>query len=79
MWRVVHGVGPGQRPDRVREGCQPANVGSRSDRVRRDRKGEHARAVRDLRLEILVVELEVGREPSDVDHEAEIVRELEPG
>ena len=77
--RVVHGVGPGERAGLVREVDDPADVRRRADRVRGDRERDDARPLRELRGEIVVVELELVGKPGVTDDDAEVVRELEPG
>ena len=76
---VVHGVDPGERAGGVRELGDAPRVGQRSDRVRREREGDDARAVGELPLEVVVVERRVVGDLDEADLEAEIVRELEPG
>ena len=56
---VVDGVGPGERADAVGELDDPPHVRRRADRVGRDRERDDARAVAELRGEVVVVEREV--------------------
>ena len=76
--RVVDGVGPRERAGRVRELDDTAHVGRGPDRVRRDRERDDARALGELRREIVVVELELVGQARDAHDDAEVVRELEP-
>ena len=57
--RVVDGVRPGQRAHRMRELGDARDVDQRPDRVRRERERDHARPIRELRLEVGEVELAV--------------------
>ena len=63
----------------MRELDDPAHVRRRTDRVCGDREADDARASGELRLEVLVVDLEVVGEGSHEDDDPEIVRQLEPG
>ena len=76
--RVVDGVGPRERAGVVGELHDPLDVGRGADRVRRDREGDDARALREELREIVVVDLELFGHAGDADDDAEIVRELEP-
>ena len=75
---VVDGVRPGERAGAVRELDDPRHVGSRADRVRRDREGDDARPLGELRLEVVEVEREVVVHAREADDDADVLREREP-
>ena len=78
--RVVDGVDPGERACLVREVGDPPHVRDRADGVRGPRKRDDFRLLRDLRLEIVVVERAVLLAQVGIAHdEVEVVGELEPG
>ena len=78
--RVVDGVDPGERAGFVREVGDPPHVRDRADGVRGPRERDDLRLLRDLRLEIAVVERAVLLAQVGVAHdEVEVVGELEPG
>jgi hypothetical protein len=74
----VDSVGPRERTDALRQLDDAPDVRGRADGVRGDREREHPGAVGHLRLEILVVQLEVRRHGRDLDDDPEVVCELEP-
>ena len=76
--RVVDGIRPRERSDGVRELDDARNVGRRTDRVRGDRKRHDPRSVGELRCDVVIVEREVVGHARDVNHEPEIMRQLEP-
>ena len=75
---VVDGVGPGERADGMRELDDPPHVRRGADGVRRQRERDDARALRELALEIVVVEREVVVDVDEADDDAEVVLQLEP-
>ena len=76
---VVDGVRPGERARLVRERDDPRHVRRRPDRVRGDRKRDHARPLADEPGEVVVVEREVVGHAGGAHDDPEVVRELEPG
>jgi hypothetical protein len=75
---VVDGVAPRERAGTVRELDDPRDVRLRPDGVRRDREGDHARPLRELRLEVAEVEREVVVHAREADDDAEILGERQP-
>jgi len=74
----VDGVGPGERPGRVRQLRHALDVRERPDGVRRDREGDDARAAAQLPLEVVEIERRVVVDVREDDPEVLVVRELEP-
>jgi hypothetical protein len=62
----------------MRELDQAPNVGSRADGVRGHRKGDDARPLRKLPLQIVVVELEILGEARHAYRDVQVVRDLQP-
>jgi hypothetical protein len=78
MGCVVNGVGPGECAHRVRELDDAPDVRCGADGVRGHGKRDDTRALGEVRLEVGVVELEVGGHTGDANDDAEVVRELQP-
>ena len=75
---VVHGVRPRESAGVMRELHDSLRVRQRSDRVRRKWKRDDARPVRELTLEIAVVERRVVCDVDEADLHVQVVCELEP-
>ena len=75
---VVDSVRPGERACAVRQLDHPRDVRRRPDRVRGDRKGDDARPLGELRLEVVEVEREIVVDAREADDDAEILLEREP-
>ena len=78
MRRVVDGVRPRERADGVRQLDDTPDVRRRPDRVRSDRECDGPRSVGELAREVVVVEREVVRHARNVNHEPEVMCQLEP-
>ncbi len=75
---VVDCVGPGEGACSVGEVGDPADIGERSEGVRRNGKRYDARPIRQLALEVAVVERRVVVDIDEADLQLLVVRELEP-
>ena len=76
---VVDRVRPGERAGGVGELDDAADVRGRADRVGGERERDDPRAIRELALEVVVVDLEIVGESRDADGDVQVVRDLEPG
>ena len=76
--RVLDGVDPAQRSDRVRELRDARHVDDRADRVRRADARDHAHAVVQPVREVVVVEPQVLGHVHPLDLEAAVRGELDP-
>jgi len=77
--RVVDGIHPGERPDRVRDLAYATGVGDGADRVGGPGEGDHLGARSELAFQIFEVQRRVVVELDVPDHEIAVVRDLQPG
>jgi len=77
--RVVDRVHPGEGAGLVRQLGDPGDVDERADRVRGPGERDHARALGELRSEVVEVERGVVADVGEADAQIEIPRQLEPG
>ena len=78
MRRVVDGVDPGERADRVRELRDAGHVDERPDRVRGPREGDYPCPLGEQRGEVLEIERRVVAKLGEPNDDAEVVAQLEP-
>ena len=76
---VVDGVDPRERPGLAGERADPARVGDAAGGVRGEREGDDPGAVRELALEVVVVDRELVGRRGDEQLEAAVGGELDPG